>query len=169
MGPHGPGEVALVAEAEVGGEDAEVRLSGRQALQGPADPDPVAVMSEGYPQLAGEPTAQPVRRDPEQLGQREQAAGRRMVSRDRLAGRGGQRGIPRPAVQRSREVLTAVLHDEGLDATARFTRGDGRAASVREMLLDMIEEYARHTGHADLLRESVDGLVGENAPQEFRL
>ena len=40
---------------------------------------------------------------------------------------------------------------------------------MREMLLDMIEEYARHTGHADLLRESVDGLVGEGAPRDFRL
>jgi hypothetical protein len=40
---------------------------------------------------------------------------------------------------------------------------------VREMLLDVIEEYARHTGHADLLRESVDGLAGEGAPPEFRL
>jgi len=29
----------------------------------------------------------------------------------------------------------------------------------------MIEEYARHTGHADLLREAVDGLVGEEPPQ----
>jgi hypothetical protein len=28
----------------------------------------------------------------------------------------------------------------------------------------MIEEYARHTGHADLLREAVDGLVGEDPP-----
>jgi hypothetical protein len=28
----------------------------------------------------------------------------------------------------------------------------------------MIEEYARHTGHADLIRESIDGLVGEGAP-----
>jgi Protein of unknown function (DUF664) len=37
------------------------------------------------------------------------------------------------------------------------------------MLLDMIEEYARHTGHADLLRESVDGLVGEGAPGDFQL
>ena len=74
----------------------------------------------------------------------------------------------RSAVQRSRDVVAAVLHDEGLDAPARFTGRDGRTASVREMLLDMIEEYARHTGHADLLRESVDGLVGENAPQEFR-
>jgi hypothetical protein len=33
----------------------------------------------------------------------------------------------------------------------------------------MIEEYARHTGQADLLRESVDGLVGESAPREFHL
>jgi Protein of unknown function (DUF664) len=33
----------------------------------------------------------------------------------------------------------------------------------------MIEEYARHTGHADLLREFVDGLVGESAPPESRL
>jgi len=29
----------------------------------------------------------------------------------------------------------------------------------------MIEEYARHVGHADLLREAVDGLVGEDPPQ----
>jgi hypothetical protein len=56
----------------------------------------------------------------------------------------------------------------GLDAPAQFTRQDGRPATVREMLLDMIEEYARHTGHADLLRESVDGLTGEGAPADFR-
>jgi hypothetical protein len=31
------------------------------------------------------------------------------------------------------------------------------------------EVYARHTGHADLLRESVDGLAGEGAPPEFHL
>ena len=40
-----------------------------------------------------------------------------------------------------------------MDTATRFTRDDGLPASVREMLLDMIEEYARHTGHADLLRE----------------
>jgi len=28
--------------------------------------------------------------------------------------------------------------------------------------MDMIEEYARHVGHADLIRESVDGMVGED-------
>jgi uncharacterized damage-inducible protein DinB len=75
----------------------------------------------------------------------------------------------RSAVQRSRDVVAAVLQEGGLDAAARFTGRDGRTASVREMLLDMIEEYARHTGHADLLRESVDGLVGESPPPEFRL
>jgi hypothetical protein len=31
--------------------------------------------------------------------------------------------------------------------------------------MDMIKEYARHVGHADLLREAVDGLVGEDPPQ----
>lgn len=31
-----------------------------------------------------------------------------------------------------------------------------------EQLMDMIEEYARHVGHADLIRESVDGLAGED-------
>ena len=75
----------------------------------------------------------------------------------------------RSAVQRSRDVVAAVLQEEGIDGAARFTRRDGRTASVREMLLDMIEEYARHTGHADLLRESVDGLVGEGPPREFDL
>jgi uncharacterized damage-inducible protein DinB len=73
----------------------------------------------------------------------------------------------RSAVQRSRDVVAAVLRERGLDSAARFTWPDGRTPSVREMLLDMIEEYARHTGHADLLRESVDGLVGEGPPHEF--
>ncbi len=40
----------------------------------------------------------------------------------------------------------------------------GQSPSIRRMLVDVIEEYARHTGHADLLRESVDGLVGEDPP-----
>jgi hypothetical protein len=31
-------------------------------------------------------------------------------------------------------------------------------------MVDMIEEYARHVGHADSLRESVDGLTGEDPP-----
>lgn len=41
---------------------------------------------------------------------------------------------------------------------------EGEHASLRRLLVDLIEEYARHVGHADLLRESVDGLVGEDPP-----
>lgn len=40
-------------------------------------------------------------------------------------------------------------------------RGDSSPRSLRWILLHMIEEYARHNGHADLLREAVDGLTGE--------
>lgn len=46
----------------------------------------------------------------------------------------------------------------------RFTWPDGRSPSLRRILIDLIEEYARHNGHADLLRESVDGVVGEDPP-----
>ncbi|WP_374114252.1 DUF664 domain-containing protein [Streptomyces sp. NK08204] len=35
----------------------------------------------------------------------------------------------------------------------------------RRVLIDVIEEYARHPGHADLIREAVDGPVGEDPPQ----
>jgi len=37
----------------------------------------------------------------------------------------------------------------------------GGSVSLREMLVEMIHEYARHLGHADLLRERVDGRVGQ--------
>ncbi len=40
----------------------------------------------------------------------------------------------------------------------------GRRPAVRRLLVDFIEEYGRHTGHADLLREAVDGRVGEDPP-----
>jgi hypothetical protein len=36
----------------------------------------------------------------------------------------------------------------------------GEEASVRDILIHMIEEYARHCGHADLLRECIDGRTG---------
>ena len=38
---------------------------------------------------------------------------------------------------------------------------DGRPVSLRWIYLHMIEEYARHNGHADLLRERIDGTTGE--------
>ncbi|MFC5802345.1 DUF664 domain-containing protein [Streptomyces formicae] len=52
-----------------------------------------------------------------------------------------------------------------LDRQADRGKPDGRAPSLRRILIDLIEEYARHVGHADLIRESVDGLVGEDPPR----
>jgi hypothetical protein len=49
----------------------------------------------------------------------------------------------------------------GLGGLAERSWPDGRAPNLRWILCHMIEEYARHNGHADLLRESVDGLTGE--------
>ena len=65
------------------------------------------------------------------------------------------------AVARSRPLVAEALADGGLDRLARRTWPDGRAPSLRWILVHLIEEYARHNGHADLLRESVDGLTGE--------
>ena len=62
---------------------------------------------------------------------------------------------------RSRSMVTEALADGGLGQLARRTSPDGHAPSLRWILCHMIEEYARHNGHADLLRESVDGLTGE--------
>lgn len=66
------------------------------------------------------------------------------------------------AVGRSRTLVAAAIADGGLDRPAAFTWPDGRTPSLRRFMMDMIEEYARHLGHADLIRESVDGLVGED-------
>lgn len=67
------------------------------------------------------------------------------------------------ATARSRMLLAEVLENGGLDQLA------GSAAwteppSLRRLMIDLVEEYARHVGHADLIRESVDGLVGEDPP-----
>jgi len=68
------------------------------------------------------------------------------------------------AVERSRARLDAALVDGGLDQFVHVSGPDGRHASLRRLLCDLIEEYGRHTGHADLIREAVDGLVGEDPP-----
>ena len=72
------------------------------------------------------------------------------------------------AVERSRTRLDAALADGGLDQQVHVSSPDGRHASLRRLLCDLIEEYGRHTGHADLLREAVDGLVGEDPPAGWR-
>jgi hypothetical protein len=72
------------------------------------------------------------------------------------------------AVERSRARLDAALADGGLDQSAHISGPDGVHASLRRLVCDLIEEYGRHTGHADLLREAVDGLVGEDPPPGWR-
>jgi len=73
-------------------------------------------------------------------------------------------GLWRDAVARSRCAFREALSDGGMDQVGRFTWPDGRSPSLRRIMIDLIEEYARHVGHADLIRESVDGLVGEDPP-----
>jgi uncharacterized damage-inducible protein DinB len=73
----------------------------------------------------------------------------------------------RESVDRSRALVAEVIKERGLDGPAAFTWPNGHTPTVRDMLLDLIEEYARHTGHADILREAVDGRVGEAAPADF--
>lgn len=72
------------------------------------------------------------------------------------------------AVARSRRMVAAALAEGGLDQPGRFSWSDGRTPNLRRIVADMIEEYARHTGHADLLREAVDGRVGEDPPPGWR-
>jgi hypothetical protein len=68
------------------------------------------------------------------------------------------------AVRRSRERLGAALADGGLDQEIHASVRDGRHFNLRRLVCDLIEEYGRHTGHADLIREAVDGRVGEDPP-----
>jgi uncharacterized damage-inducible protein DinB len=56
----------------------------------------------------------------------------------------------------------AVAADPRPDRLARKARPDGREpVTLRWILTHMIEEYARHNGHADLIRQSIDGQVGD--------
>lgn len=68
------------------------------------------------------------------------------------------------AVARSRQRVAATLPEGGLDQRVHASDGEGHHASLRRLICDLVEEYGRHTGHADLLREAVDGLTGEDPP-----
>lgn len=57
-------------------------------------------------------------------------------------------------VRKARQIVDAA----NLDDTARI---DGRVFSLRWIVVHMIEETARHNGHADILREMIDGVTGE--------
>lgn len=65
------------------------------------------------------------------------------------------------AVLRARSAAATAHAAHGLAGAAQRAWPDGRSPSLRWILTHMIEEYARHNGHADLLREALDGQVGE--------
>lgn len=67
-------------------------------------------------------------------------------------------------VERSRVRLADALASGGLDQPVAIGDVYGITVSLRRLVCDLIEEYGRHTGHADLLREAVDGLTGEDPP-----
>lgn len=66
------------------------------------------------------------------------------------------------AYRREVELARAAVMDKDLDHVVR-SHGDHpeRTRNIRWIYLHMIEEYARHNGHADLLRERIDGSTGD--------
>jgi uncharacterized damage-inducible protein DinB len=70
------------------------------------------------------------------------------------------------AVDHARTALAKALADGGLDQPAKFTRSAaGEAPNLRRIVVDVHDEYARHVGHADLFREAIDGVTGEDPPR----
>ncbi len=62
------------------------------------------------------------------------------------------------ACARSDEIVAAC---PGLSTVARIANpGEDQAVSLRRIMVHMIEETARHAGHADILREQIDGATG---------
>ena len=74
----------------------------------------------------------------------------------RRRGRAGARAAARP-VQKG-----------GLDQQVALAEKLGEPVSLRRIVCDLVEEYGRHTGQADLIREAVDGRVGEDPPPGWR-
>ncbi|WP_265444034.1 DinB family protein [Flexivirga meconopsidis] len=66
------------------------------------------------------------------------------------------------SVRLADEVLQPALRNGGLGAlSAQRSRRENEEFSLRWIVVHLIEEYARHNGHADLIRQSVDGATGE--------
>lgn len=65
------------------------------------------------------------------------------------------------SVARSEARLAAAVQDGGTDPLTQTVGGRRGPISLRWILVHMIEEYARHCGHADLIRQSIDGATGD--------
>src|SRR5262245_60813194 len=71
-------------------------------------------------------------------------------------------------IKRSRARIDVALANGGLDQPVHLEWPGHGHLSLRRLVCDLIEEYGRHTGHADLIREAVDGRVGEDPPAGWR-
>jgi uncharacterized damage-inducible protein DinB len=65
------------------------------------------------------------------------------------------------AFAHSRTMVAETVAEGCLEFLARQPWPTGESPSLRWILVHMIEEYARHNGHADLIRESIDGESGD--------
>ena len=66
------------------------------------------------------------------------------------------------SIAASDAILREALANGGLDSrSARSSRRTGEHFDLRWIVTHLVEEYARHNGHADLLRESIDGQTGD--------
>jgi uncharacterized damage-inducible protein DinB len=64
--------------------------------------------------------------------------------------------------EREIEISRSITRGHALDdLAATIDQSDGWQPNLRWILVHMIEEYARHCGHADLIRERIDGAVGD--------
>ncbi len=69
------------------------------------------------------------------------------------------------AVDRSRTAWAEMINDDGgLDITVAWGGNNDEQVSRRRILVDLLEENLKHTGHADVLREAIDGLTGNDPP-----
>lgn len=70
------------------------------------------------------------------------------------------RALLEQEIESSDAHIADALARGGLDQLAALSVRDGQP-NLRWLLVHVIEEYARHNGHADLIRESIDGATGE--------
>jgi hypothetical protein len=70
------------------------------------------------------------------------------------------------AVARFHVAVRKALADGGVDQLVRHGTWH-QLSSLRRLLIDLIKKYARPVGHANLIWESVDGLVGEDPPRRW--
>ncbi|WP_425553409.1 DUF664 domain-containing protein [Kribbella hippodromi] len=65
------------------------------------------------------------------------------------------------AAERSRTAWAQLSADDGLDVVIDDQNPEW-SQNRRRILADLLEEYLKHTGHADVLREAIDGLRGND-------